>query len=1204
MRTDGSPARVRAGSAARAPHPAGSRRAPAATRPAPAAAGAPRRGPAGPAAGALLPLHRAAGNAAVAALVAQRATAAPAVPPPGLAPAQDPRFAAAAARVRQAAGATRAHPAPAREVRAAQAAAVPPPDHREAQAEAAHTGRMDAAAPGVFDKAAFVAAVTAAIAARAPQTLEQADDFAGSGRPEEVRTAVAGTVATGHQRAARDIADRTAAAPDPAAARDKPVTALPPAPATPRPAPPTARDAAPKPAPAAQVRTGAGRAESDAAMRAAGVSEDQLARSHEPEFAAAVAARQEGRRHDAAAPAALRAREAATLAGATAAAGAAARAGVAGMAAAKTAATGRAAAGKAATKARDEAERARISTEIRAIFDTTRKDVEQLLADLDAGVAARFAEGEARCRAAFTADHRERMADYKRRRYGGWAGGLRWAKDKLVGMPAEANEIFAGSRRRYEAGMQEMISSIADHVGAGLARAKARIAAGRAQVARHVAEQPAHLRRIAGTAAAALADEFAALESAVDEKRAALVDDLAAQYVEARAAVDAEITAMQAENQGLWDRAREAVAGAVQTVLRLKDMLLGVLSRAADAVGLIIRDPIGFLGNLVHAVRGGIVNFAANIVDHLKTGLKAWLFGNLAAAGVALPDTLDARGILTLVLSVLGLTWANVRARILRHLPERVLTALESTLDVVRVLVTEGLPGLWALVVARLGDLKELVLGQIREFVVERIVKAGIVWLISLLNPAAAFVKACQAIYQIVMFFVEKAAQVKEFVDSVLDSVTAIARGGAGAVAGLVERSLAKALPTVLGMLASLLGLGGISDKIKSVLEKVQRPVNSVIDAVVGTVVKAGRGLLRGGALGRAGQWGRGQLDRGRRAAAGARDAAVRGARRAVDWLRLRTSFTAADGSGHALYWRGRGAAAALTVASGTPTVVAALLRGIAPKIRAAHPGLVGALAAAEANERAVQAEKAVVEQAGPAGRDPRAVDRLNAAMTAQATLLAPLIPVAYPALPPTASGFPAWVQPGHLVKRGPAVAIVQRLDPGTGGRGPLAHYLLVNPRTRFSSPWVPPSGATGRGADSPSVVTRDWQPKPATEARPYYMGPNPRRTDPIYQDVVNRMTGEGKIVNGQVRYARSPLGVPLPAGQAHLYPLSVCAMGHIIDAVTWWNSNGRFTGPQSAEVRAFMTNPINYELEPGSVNSLRGATLGQTYEPCPPGVP
>jgi len=51
--------------------------------------------------------------------------------------------------------------------------------------------------------------------------------------------------------------------------------------------------------------------------------------------------------------------------------------------------------------------------------------------------------------------------------------------------------------------------------------------------------------------------------------------------------------------------------------------------------------------------------------------------------------------------------------------------------------------------------------------------------------------------------------------------------------------------------------------------------------------------------------------------------------------------------------------------------------------------------------------------------------------------------------------------------------------------------------------------------------------------------------------------------------------------------------MGHIVDAVVWWNSNGRLTYPQSPTVLAFMNDPDNYELEPSGANRARGAALG-----------
>ena len=48
-----------------------------------------------------------------------------------------------------------------------------------------------------------------------------------------------------------------------------------------------------------------------------------------------------------------------------------------------------------------------------------------------------------------------------------------------------------------------------------------------------------------------------------------------------------------------------------------------------------------------------------------------------------------------------------------------------------------------------------MVLDAIFDFIKEKVIIAGVTWIIGLLNPASAFFKACKAIYDIVMFFVE-----------------------------------------------------------------------------------------------------------------------------------------------------------------------------------------------------------------------------------------------------------------------------------------------------------------------------------------------------------------------------------------------------------------------------------------------------------------
>ncbi|MEO6083601.1 MAG: hypothetical protein ABIQ18_10910 [Umezawaea sp.] len=792
----------------------------------------------------LLMLQTTAGNAAVAGMIAvQRACPAPPVAPAGVTPATDPKFQSLKHDVAGQAKTAKAHPPAGAEVKKSQDAAVAPVDDKEAQAKAAQADKMAGAKPAGFDKAGFIAAVNAAIAKQAPQNLDDADKFATSGKADQVKSEVMGKVGAGKEQSAKDITDKTKEAPDTGKAAEKPVTPLAAAPTPPALTPPDARKAVPDKALAEQTDLRADQCETHGKMAEAGVTDEQLAQSNEPEMTGALAAKQEGEQHTAAAPAAVHASEANQLAAATSAAQASGQTAVAGLAGARNTSGQRGQAAKTATKSKDEQDRARISGEIKGIFDETKTKVEGVLNGLDAEVATRFEAGEAKAKAAFTADHQARMKKYKAERYDGITGAARWTYDLFASLPAEANNLFLEAKKVYESQLQAVIGEIADHIGGQLAEAKRLIAEGRDKVKQKVDSQSPALRKIAGEAAKEFGSQFDELENSVDEKQQALVEDLAEKYTTARNAVDEEIKTLQAENKGLWDKAKEAVGGAIETIMKLKDMLLGVLARAAGAIDLIIKKPIEFLGNLVNAVKTGVMNFGANIVDHLKAGLKAWLLGNLASAGIEIPETFDAKGILKMVLSILGLTWASVRARILRFIPEPVLAKLESTLDVVRILVTEGVPGLWKWVVEKLGDLKELVMGQIKDFVIEKIVKAGITWIISLLNPAAAFIKACKAIYDIVMFFVDKAAQVKEFVDSVLDSIESIAKGGVGAVAGLIEKTLAKALPMVLGFLASLLGLGGISEKIKSILDKIQAPVGKVVDTVVGTVVKAGKKL-------------------------------------------------------------------------------------------------------------------------------------------------------------------------------------------------------------------------------------------------------------------------------------------------------------------------------------------------------------------------
>ncbi|MFI8434366.1 hypothetical protein ACIGJO_11545 [Streptomyces sp. NPDC079020] len=784
-------------------------------------------------------LQRAAGNAAVSRLVAQRYTA-----PVKPSPAQAPGFRAVKADVAAKRTRIAVHPPAAAESKASQDAAVAPPDDKEAQGKAANAEKMNAAKPGEFDKKAFVDAVNKAIDAQAPKNLDQADKFSKSGKADKIKDEVDGKVTDGKESSAKDIDTATKAPPDTSAAKDKEVTPLTPDQPPANPGAPSASDAVPAKQPAAVTDFSEGPAANDRAMADAEITEEQLAKGNEPEFDEALSAKKTAETDSAKAPAKGLAAEDQQLAGAKQNAAASGAQAMTALTATRAAAGKQVDGGKGDTKSKDEKKRAEVTAKLQKVYDGTKKDVETTLSDLDKKVDTAFTSGEKAARDAFTADHKRRMKKYKDKRYSGIGAGVKWAKDKLMGMPKEANNLYQEARKLYVSQMQTVISAVADLIGTELGRAKARIAKGRTELKAEVDKLPADLKQFGEEAAKDFAGKFEDLEATVDEKSEQLVQDLANKYTAALNKIDEEIKKLQEANKGLIDKAMDAIVGVAKTINELKNLLFGILAKAGSAIMKILKDPIGFLGNLVKAVGAGLNLFITNIAEHLKTGVVSWLLGTAVKAGLELPAKFDLKGIIQLIGSLLGLTWDNIRARVTRKgVPDEAMTAVETSVPVAKNLAREGPAGAVKEIQAEAGDLKATILEKLTSYLIPTVIVAGITWILSLLNPASAFIRAVKGIIDIVTFIVTQGAQVADFVNAVLDAVIAIANGGAAGVPKLVEAALATSIPLLIGFLASLLGIGGLANKVKSVFHAVSRPVNRAIDKIVDFIAKKGKAL-------------------------------------------------------------------------------------------------------------------------------------------------------------------------------------------------------------------------------------------------------------------------------------------------------------------------------------------------------------------------
>ncbi len=343
----------------------------------------------------------------------------------------------------------------------------------------------------------------------------------------------------------------------------------------------------------------------------------------------------------------------------------------------------------------------------------------------------------------------------------------------------------------------------------------------------------------------------------------------------------------------------EAFRAAANSVGLPGDALIETLKRAGKQLIHVIKNPATFIGNMVKAFMKGIDQFMGNFAQHMKTALMGWLFGQVAATGIKLPEKFDLAGIFDLVRQVLGLTYEYVRERAVSILGEEKVAMIEKVAGYVKRLFTEGPAALWKEFKQYLGDLKDQIVSQAKDWLITKIVQAAIVKLTTMLIPGGGFVQAILSIWETLKFLKERINEILKVVNSVLDSIEQIANGAIGAAANYIEQTIVKTMPLVMDFLARLLKIGNIGGQIRKIIDKLRQPVNKAVDFVVGGAVKlvgAGWGAVKKGA------------------------AAVKG--RLVAWWKKKAAFKLGKEEHH-VEFQGKGSAAKLVVNSRTEGIVA-----------------------------------------------------------------------------------------------------------------------------------------------------------------------------------------------------------------------------------------------------------------------------------------
>jgi len=279
----------------------------------------------------------------------------------------------------------------------------------------------------------------------------------------------------------------------------------------------------------------------------------------------------------------------------------------------------------------------------------------------------------------------------------------------------------------------------------------------------------------------------------------------------------------------------------------LGQRVVGIFQTASASFSKIVADPVAFLGHLVDAVVLGFKQFVGKIGEYLEAGVIAWLTGALQGAGITLPKVWDLKGILSLVLQILGITYAKMRAKVVKALGEngeKIVSTAERFWGFLVALVTEGPAAAWQKITEALGSLWNLVIGGIKDWAIVKIIKTAVTQLVTLFNPVGAVIEAIIETYRTIEFFVKKINQIVDLVEAIVNSIANIAAGQIAAAANYVEKTLARTIPVIIGFLASLVGLDDVSEGIRDTIEALQQKVDEAIDAAIAWIVAQVKSLF------------------------------------------------------------------------------------------------------------------------------------------------------------------------------------------------------------------------------------------------------------------------------------------------------------------------------------------------------------------------
>jgi len=649
----------------------------------------------------------------------------------------------------------------------------------------------------------------------------------------------------------------------------------------------------PKPKPDPEVSLQAESDRLDGAMTKNRLSDDQLAQSREPSFLNTLKTKQEAHQKIVEARAAYRRQESTVLQGATSQANQSLSSGLTGMNRTHTRIGGGVLGSQKGTESQTQKRQREIKETIDNIYKRTVDCVKCALETMTTRATSEFTKSLEAETETFNSRVRDRLDSYYS--FGKKAKHFFFGEPKVVvnengstrdltrddyegefpllhlkkgvkWINPDVYAIFLEEKKRFLAKMDAQLVTIAEDVQIGLTTANEKIEEGRKEVANYVKTLHGDELRYAKGLQEDVFTKFENLEGTIDDAREDLLNTLADQYRESINKLETTFNEINDELKKTWiDRAIDFVETVGKTIFQLAELLFSILVRIAYLVWDIVKHPIRFFETLVTGLKDGISSFIGDIGTHLQEAFWTWLTDAAPGKAIRLSLGSGVAGLFDLVMQVLSLTAADLRAIVdkilgpeFMQLVDKGVAFAEKVFEPVIILVKKGPVAFWDYIKEQLGDLIQSTFDRVKESVFFAVIKRGIIWIAGFFVPGGGFVKIVKAIVKAFQFVAENLDRIRMFFDSIFDSMEAATQGNPSGVASKIIAGLKMGIVLALSFLATQLGLGDIIDKVHKILHALRRPIVNAIEwilrkvkpfatRIVATAKKVGTAVVQAG---------------------------------------------------------------------------------------------------------------------------------------------------------------------------------------------------------------------------------------------------------------------------------------------------------------------------------------------------------------------